>query len=113
MTRKFVAAFIVMALAGATAALAAEWKNVPLIDKMCLSKVKADPDAHETSCLLSCSKSGYGILTSDGKWLKFDNMGNEKAMAALKATDKKDHIRVNVTGEMKGTTLQVSDLTIQ
>ncbi|MFI5168121.1 MAG: hypothetical protein ACHQQS_16055 [Thermoanaerobaculales bacterium] len=80
---------------------------------MCLSKVKDDPDSHPASCLVKCAKSGYGVLTSDGTWLKFDKTGNEKALAALQATDKKDHIRVNVTGELKGDTINVTDLTIQ
>ncbi len=93
-------------------ALAASWEKVPLVDHMCLDKVKADPDKHPTSCLIKCAGSGYGILTEDGKWLKLDKAGNEKALAALKATSKKDHIRVNVTGERSGDSIEVSALSI-
>jgi hypothetical protein len=110
--KKIAAALIVVALAGATAAFAEEWTNVALVDHHCLSKVKADPDSHPTSCLIQCAKSGYGILTSDGTWLKFDKAGNEKALEALKATDKKDHIRVNVTGDLKNGEIAVTALSI-
>lgn len=93
-------------------AWAATWTNVPLIDHNCVEKVKADPDSHTTSCLIQCASSGYGIL-ENGKWVKFDSGGNEKALAALKATHRKNHIRVNVTGEMKDSVIHVSDLSIQ
>ena len=111
--RKLVAVFVFAALAVAASAFAEEWQNVPLIDHHCLNKVKGDPDSHPTSCLKMCAKSGYGILTADGKWLKFDKAGNEKALAALDATDKKDHIRVNVTGDLSGGMIKVTALTIQ
>jgi len=111
--KKLAAVLAVVALAGAAAAYAEEWTNVALVDHHCMNKVKADPDSHPTSCLIQCAKSGYGILTTDGTWLKFDQAGNEKALAALKATAKKDHIRVNVTGELKNGTLDVTQLTIQ
>lgn len=98
---------------GAGVAGAEEWKGVSVIDTNCLEKVKADPDKHPRSCALQCAKSGYGLLTSDGKYLKFDAAGNEKALAALKASDKADHLRANVTGERDGDTIKVSSLTLQ
>ncbi|MBZ5588263.1 MAG: hypothetical protein LAO05_06850 [Acidobacteriia bacterium] len=95
-----------------TIAAAETWSNVPLIDKMCVDKVKADPDKHETSCLLACSKGGYGVLTAEGTWIKFDKKGNEEALKALKATKKTDGIRVTVTGEKEGDMIKVSTLAI-
>lgn len=103
----------VLVLSGLPAlALAASWEKAPLVDHMCAQKVKGDPDSHPTSCLLKCASSGYGILGSDGQWLKLDEAGNQKALAALKATQKKDHIRVNVTGERKGDTIEVQTLAL-
>ncbi|OFV80259.1 MAG: hypothetical protein A2Y78_10645 [Acidobacteria bacterium RBG_13_68_16] len=102
-----VAAFIVPALAAAET-----WTNLPLVDHNCLEKVKADPDKHETSCLIMCSKSGYGVLTSDGTWLKFDKAGNDEALKALKATQKMNGIRVTVTGELTGDMIKVATLKI-
>ena len=110
--RKLSFALVAAALAFAVPALAEEWKSVPLVDKMCLAKVKANTDKHPTSCLIECADSGYGILIADGTWLKFDKSGNEKALAALKATDKKDHIRVDVSGERTGDMVKVTALTI-
>jgi len=106
------AALVLATVVVAASAFAEEWKNVPLIDKMCLNKVKADPDSHPASCLRMCAESGYGILTSDGKWIPLDAAGNDMALKALKATDKKDHIRVNVTGELSANTIKVTALTI-
>ncbi len=101
-----------VALLAPAAVLADSWDNASLIDQMCLSKVKGKPDSHPTSCLLKCASSGYGILTSDGTWLKLDDAGNAKALAALKQTKKKDHVRVDVTGDKKGDVIQVASLKI-
>ncbi|MGA8890476.1 MAG: hypothetical protein WB493_02830 [Anaeromyxobacteraceae bacterium] len=92
-------------------AFAATWTNAPLVDHNCAEKVKAAPDAHTTACLIQCSGSGYGIL-ENGKWIGLDEAGNEKALAALKATGRKDHVRVNLTGELRGSVIHVSTLAI-
>ncbi len=104
--------FAVVLLSLPLAVLADSWKGVSLVDDMCHEQVKGSPDAHPTSCALKCADSGYGIFTSDGKWLKLDDKGNQEAVAALKKTKKKDHIRVNVEGTQKGDTIQVASLTM-
>jgi len=98
---------------GAGMASAEEWKDVSVVDTNCLEKVKADPDKHPRSCALKCAKGGYGLLTSDGKYLKFDAAGNEKAVAALKESKKENHLRANVTGERDGDTIKVSSINLQ
>jgi hypothetical protein len=112
MTTKRVAVLFAATVALAASASAEEWKNVPVVDTHCLSKVKADPDKHPTSCALQCVKGGYGILTSDGTYLKFDAAGDEKATAALKATKKTDHLRATVVGTRDGEKLKVTSLTL-
>lgn len=57
-------------------------------------------------------KSGYGVYTSDNKFLKFDQAGNRKALAAIKASSKLDDFEVVVTGEVKDDTIKVSTLKI-
>ena len=109
--RKLLAVLIAV-LAVPTVALAAEWQNVSMVDSMCLSKVKAEPDKHPVSCALKCADSGYLIQTAAGTWVKLDGAGNKLAISALKGTSKKDHIRVNVTGEQKGEVIAVSALTL-
>jgi len=88
------------------------WKDVSVIDGMCLSKVKDDPDKHQKKCLLQCEKSGYGILDSNGKYLKFDDSGNEKFLALIKDSDKTNHIRVTVEGEQSGDTIKVTSVSL-
>ena len=105
--KKFV---IVAALLFSTAAFASDWKNVVLIDQACSAKAKANPDAHTRACAIQCSKSGYGILTQDGQFLKFDDKGNQEAAKLLGSSDKKDHLRVNVQGQETNGTIAVSSL---
>jgi hypothetical protein len=102
------------ALAGVLAlpALAAETKsyeNVSLVDVNCSNKTKDNPDAHTRACALKCAGGGYGVWT-EGQYVKFDAAGNEKAKAALEASSAKDHLRVNVAGELEGDTLKVASL---
>ena len=101
---------LVGAMAGA---LSAEtWKNVSLIDTQCVDKVKADPDKHTKKCALACEDGGYGILTAEGKFLKFDTAGNEKAAKALEATSKTDHLRATVEGTVSGDEIKVASVKI-
>jgi hypothetical protein len=86
------------------------WSAVPIVDHNCYDKVKADPDTHTTECALSCAKSGYGIIASDGTFLKFDDAGNKKALSLLKATSKKDHLRVTVSGKRVEDSIQVQTI---
>ena len=105
----------ILALAAGTlaAALSAEtWKNVSLIDSQCVDKVKANPDKHTVKCALSCEDGGYGILTPEGKYLKFDDAGNKKALAALQETTKTDHVRATVEGTVSGDEIQVTSLSL-
>jgi len=96
-----------------------------LMDKQCSSKaeVRVAPGArieggmlvayvHTRQCALmaACQKSGYGVFTYDNKFLSFDAAGNQKALAALKASKKEDDLRVEVTGEIQGDTIKVVSL---
>lgn len=71
-------------------------------------------EAHTRECLLmpECQKSGYGIYTSDNKFLKFDEAGSRKAHALIKASSKLDDFEIEITGEVKGDTVKVSSLKV-
>jgi hypothetical protein len=98
-------------LFGAPLFCAAEtWNNVSIVDVKCSAKVKDNPDAHTRKCALQCANSGYGIVTADGAFLKFDAQGNKRAVAALKASQAKDHLRATVTGDREGSTIKVNSL---
>ena len=90
------------------------WKSVPLMDAACASKadMKANPDAHTLKCAKQCDQAGYGIITKDGAFLAFDKAGNTQIEAALKATKKADHLRVDVEGEKKGNEIAVQSVSL-
>ncbi|HLH08985.1 MAG TPA: hypothetical protein VKW78_17230 [Terriglobales bacterium] len=93
-------------------AFAEDFKSVPVVDVACSSKVKANPDAHPRECALKCQKSGYGIFTSDGRFLKFDAAGNQKITKLLESSKQKDHLRVNVDGQVEGDTIKVQSVSL-
>ncbi len=109
--RKFASFFVLLGL-GAMPTLAGveSYKNMPVVDVNCSAKVAADPDSHPRACALKCAASGFGIVTQDKHYLKFDAEGNTKIVEALKASDKKDHLRVDVSGEVQGDTLKVTSI---
>ncbi len=99
-------------LCGSIAAQAESWQGAALVDNQCAAKSKADPDSHTRDCAIGCAKSGFGIITADGKYLKLDAKGNDQALAELNKTKKDDHLRVNVTGEVDGSTIKVKTLSL-
>ena len=103
--------FLLFGLSAMPALAAVEtYKDVPVVDGNCSKKVAADPDSHTRPCALKCAASGFGIVTRDKQFLKFDAEGNTKIVEALKASDKKDHLRVDVTGDVQGDTLKVTSI---
>ncbi|HZV13023.1 MAG TPA: hypothetical protein VFA55_07385 [Candidatus Kapabacteria bacterium] len=66
---------------------------------------------HPKSCAMkaSCASAGYGIYCK-GKYYSFDKNGNDKASAYLAKTNKEKGLLVEVTGSMKGNTIDVTDL---
>jgi hypothetical protein len=96
----------------ATPALAEtkSFNDVAVVDVACSKKVAANPDSHTRACALQCEDSGFGVVTSDGTFLKFDADGNAKIAAQLKASKKADHLRVNVKGDVQGDTLKVDSV---
>ncbi len=109
--RKFASFFLLLGLCAMPALAGVEtYKDVPVVDVNCSKKVAADPDSHPRACALKCAESGFGIVTKDKQFLKFDAEGNTKIVEALKASDKKDHLRVDVTGDLQGDTLKVTSI---
>ncbi|MGB2666229.1 MAG: hypothetical protein WAK48_19655 [Candidatus Acidiferrum sp.] len=109
--RKLASFLVLLGLATMPALAAVEtYMDVPVVDVNCSKKVAADPDAHPRTCALKCAASGYGIITKDKQFLKFDTEGNSKIVEALKASEKKDHLRVDVTGDLQGDTLKVTSI---
>ncbi len=97
-------------LASPAFAATKSFQNVPVVDQSCSSKVADNPDAHTRDCALKCEKSGFGIVTEDKQFLKFDAAGNAKIVKALEKSKETDHLRVNVKGDVDGDTLKVSSI---
>jgi hypothetical protein len=77
---------------------------------MCKDK---DVAGHTKKCAMGCAKSGFGLVTSDGKFIKFDETGNTAALEALKATTKDKDLRATVDGTMDGDVIKVQKITIE
>jgi len=90
-----------------------------LVDQMCGKRMvmddvkKSDAKAakHTKECALdeTCKANGYGIVTG-GKFYKFDDDGNRKAVDYLSSTKKEDNIKVEVAGMMDGDHLTVESI---
>ena len=67
------------------------------------------PATHSKSCMQmpSCNNSGFGVLTEDKQFIKFDEDGNEKARKFLSETKVDNDFKVTVSGSMDGDKLKV------
>jgi len=107
------AALVILALALALPLAAETWKSVSILDSSCSAKkdMVANPDSHTRSCAVKCAKSGYGAVV-DGKFIKFDDKGSAMATEALSKSDKTDHLRATVSGELKDGVIHVTALSL-
>src|ERR1700735_524704 len=91
-TMKMLASLLALGLMAAPAFAATEsFNDVSVVDVACAKKAAADADSHTRECALACQKSGFGIVTADKKFLKFDEAGNARCAAALKGSDQPAH----------------------
>jgi len=88
-------------------ACAAESYSGTVVDVMCRGK---DLSSHTRECALACSKSGYALVTGDGRFLKFDEAGNARALAALKKLTKEKDLKAKVLGALEGGVLKVESI---
>src|SRR3954468_19310330 len=89
---------------------AAETLSGTVVDIMCRGK---DLAGHTRECAVTCSKSGYGLVTADGKFLKFDESGNARTLTALKKATKEKDLKAKVSGTLDGDVLKVQALELQ
>ena len=100
-------------LLAAAAPLAAENVEGYLVDQMCSAKiVKGGVEAakaHTKDCALAekCKASGYGLVTADGKFLKFDADGDRMAATTIGFSSGKDNLAVSVNGTISGDSIKV------
>jgi N-acetyl-beta-hexosaminidase len=80
-----------------------------IVDTGCKTK---DLASHTKKCVMGCAKSGLGVVLSDGKFVKFDEAGNAKALEALKASTKETDLKAKVTGKLDGDMLKVEKVEV-
>lgn len=97
------------ALALAPLAFAESWTGT-VVDVMCKGK---DVASHTRQCAVNCAKGGYGLVLSDGKFVKFDERGNSKTLTMLKTASKDKDLKVKVSGTLDGEVIQVSAIELQ
>ncbi len=95
--------------AGLSLTAAGETWTGTVVDVMCKAN---DLASHTTKCALNCAKGGYGLVLADGKFVKFNEKGNAKALAALKATAKDKDLKAKVSGTLDGDVIQVDNIEI-
>jgi len=95
-------------IAGSTL-LAEVWTGT-VVDIMCKGK---DLAGHTRQCAVSCAKGGYGLVLSDGKFVKFNESGNSKALSTLKNATKDKDLKAKVTGKLNGDVIQVETFELQ
>ena len=87
-----------------------------LVDNACrLEGMTAEQLAkHDKGCLQMgvCVKSGYSIVTADGKAFTLDTKGNAMAAAEVKKSTRKTDFKATVTGLVKGETIAATSITI-
>lgn len=108
---------LAVATAGAQSKAQTQTIKGHLIDVSCGTEKDANATTaakHDKPCLEmdDCVKSGYGVMTADNKFYKFDTAGNQNARKMIKATDKGADWRVTVVGTVAGDNIAVQTLTL-
>src|SRR5581483_6559853 len=104
-------------------ALATTFAAAAEIKGYLLDKSYADDDGkkpgfaakHQKSCLQMkvCAQSGYGVMTDALKYYTFDKSGNAMAAKLITGLKKTDEIKIDISGDVHGETIQVAKLTLQ
>jgi hypothetical protein len=89
-----------------------------LVDVACSARRirKAGPPiVHSRMCMQmpACSESGYGLLTEDKQFIRFDEESNQKVKKLLSETSKENDFRITVTGSREGETIKISKIELQ
>ncbi len=94
---------------GSFSALAETWSGV-IVDVMCKGR---DLASHTRECALNCAKGGFGLVLADGRFLKFNESGNARAVQVLKKSAKEKDLKVKVGGTLDGELILVESLELQ
>jgi len=90
-------------------ALAETWSGT-LVDVMCKGR---DLASHTRKCSIECAKGGFGLVLSDGRFVKLNESGNAKALTLLKNATKEKDLKAKVTGRLDGEIIRVESIELQ
>jgi hypothetical protein len=111
-----------LVVAAFTTAIAGQSKGQKLsghlVDAVCANNHATEAGYaanHDKQCNLMdvCIRSGFSLMTADHKVFKFDQKGDEQALALIKATDKDKDWKVSVTGNVDKQTIAVTSITLE
>ena len=100
---------VMLAAAIAVPAFPETWTGT-IVDVMCKGR---DLASHTRECALNCAKGGFGLVTPDGKFVKFNESGNARTLALLKKSSKEKDLKAKVTGTLDGELIKVEGLELQ
>ena len=100
---------VTLAAAISMPALAETWTGT-IVDVMCKGR---DLASHTRDCALNCAKGGFGLVTAEGKFVKFNESGNARTLALLKKSAKEKDLKAKVTGTLDGEVIKVEGLELQ
>lgn len=87
-----------------------------VVDWNCVKPMVRDGRANTLKNNRSCSmmknynRAAYGLITDDKKYFKLEGPGNVKIHQLLKDTPDKDNLKVVVTGDIKGDSIKVVNI---
>jgi hypothetical protein len=119
MMRKYLAIGLVLLFAGAARAAISETVKLSgyVIDNACSARLHGENGvekvkAHSTKCaqMPPCAKSGYALVTAEGKLYKLDEAGNTKVAEIYKNTKAEKGLMVVVEGTVEGDVLKVTSI---
>jgi hypothetical protein len=64
------------------------------------------------SLMENVTRSAYGLITDDKKSYRLDDPGNRRVLELLRNSPDKDNLKVLVSGQVKGNTIKVSNMSI-
>ena len=67
---------------------------------------------HECSLMKDYAREGYGMITDDRRFFRFDDAGNKRARELLKNTSDRDNLKVIVSGEIDGSIIKVANISL-
>ena len=89
-----------------------------ITDWSCTQRMVQDGREHVLRRDRGCSlmknykRDAYGIITSQNKYFRLDDPGNQHILQLLENTPDKDNLKVVVSGDIQGDTIKVSNITI-